>query len=247
MVVSGSTAAGAAQWGRLVVLGLVLVAGGMAAWALGLWDVLRLNDLARLKGWIEGLGPLAPVVFIAGYALAELFFVPAAPLTVLGGIAFGPLRGTAYVSAGATIGAALAFLAARYAMRGVVARWAAGSPHLARLDRAVAEHGWRVLMITRLVPLFPFNLQNFAYGLTGIGFWPFVGISWLCILPGTAAFALAGSALVEGRGDLRRALAYVGIATVLIVLVSLLPRWLRRRSRVAGGLIAGGRGTDLRV
>ena len=91
-------------------------------------------------------------------------------------------------------------------------------------------------MITRLVPLFRFNLQNFAYGLTRIPFWTFVGLSWLCMLPGTAAFALAGGALGESRRDPRRSLAYLGAAAILIVVVSLLPRWLRRRSRVAGEL-----------
>ena len=194
--------------------------------------------LDALKGAVESSGALGPIVFIAGYAVAELLFVPALPLTLLGGLLFGPVLGTAYVSIGAAMGAALAFLAARHVLRGTVERWAAGSPRLARIDRAVAEHGWRVLVITRLVPLFPFNLQNFAYGLTGIGFWPFVGISWLCILPGTAAFAFAGSALADGAADPRRALAWLGAAAVLVVGLSLLPRVIARRSRAAGALLA---------
>ncbi len=195
--------------------------------------------LAILIAFAPDAGSRAPVVEPArpaGYAVAELCFVPATPLTVLGGIVFGPVRGTVYVSLGAIIGAALAFLAARYAMRDVVARWATAHPRLARIDTAVAEHGWRVLMITRLVPLFPFNLQNFAYGLTGIGFWAFVGISWLCILPGTAAYALAGSAIAAGRGQPRRTIAYIGAAGILLVALSLLPRWLGRRGRPAAEL-----------
>jgi len=195
--------------------------------------------LDALKGAVESWGALGPIVFVAGYAVAELLFVPALPLTLLGGLLFGPVLGTAYVSIGATLGAALAFLAARHVLRSTVERWAAGSPRLARIDRAVAEHGWRVLVITRLVPLFPFNLQNFAYGLTGIGFWPFVGISWLCILPGTAALTFAGSALAEGPADPRRALAWLGAAAVLVVALSLLPRVIARRSRTAGALLAG--------
>jgi len=194
------------------------------------------ENIPRLERWFDELGGLGPVVFVLGYAVAELCFVPATPLTVLGGIVFGPVRGTVYVSLGAIIGAALAFLAARYAMRDVVARWATAHPRLARIDTAVAEHGWHVLMITRLVPLFPFNLQNFAYGLTGIGFWAFVGISWLCILPGTAAYALAGSAIAAGRGQPRRTIAYIGAAGILLVALSLLPRWLGRRGRLAAEL-----------
>ncbi len=220
-------------WSRLVLPLLVLVAGGALAWALGLGQAVRVENIPRLERWFDELGGLGPVVFVLGYAVAELCFVPAMPLTVLGGIVFGPVRGTVYVSLGAIIGAALAFLAARYAMRDVVARWVTTHPRLARIDTAVAEHGWRVLMITRLVPLFPFNLQNFAYGLTGIGFWAFVGISWLCILPGTAAYALAGSAIAAGRGQPRRTIAYIGAAGILLVALSLLPRWLGRRGRLA--------------
>lgn len=82
----------------------------------------------------------------------------------------------------------------------------------------MAEHAWRMLTITRLVPLFPLNLQNFAYGLTRIRFRTFVLLSWLCMLPGTAAYTLTGGALSEGRRALHRALGYVAL--------SLVPRWL---------------------
>jgi hypothetical protein len=95
-------------------------------------------------------------------------------------------------------------------------------------------------MLTRLVPLFPFNLQNYAYGLTRIGFWPYAITSSICMLPGTAAFTFAGGALSEGRGDVRRTLGYLAVAGVLLVLVSLIPRWLQRRSRVAGDLLKAG-------
>ena len=230
--------------GRLIVVALLIVAGVLLVRALGLHHGLRLENLARLKAWMQSHGALAPVLFMSGYAVAELFFVPALPLTILGGIAFGPIWGTAYVSIGATIGAALAFLAARYAMRGAAERWIVRSPRLTRLDAAVAEHGWRVLMFTRLVPLFPFNLQNFVYGLTAIRFWPFVLLTWVCILPGTAAFTFAGNALVEGAGDLRRTLAYLGAAGVVIVAASLLPRLLARRSRMADNLVDTERAGD---
>jgi uncharacterized membrane protein YdjX (TVP38/TMEM64 family) len=219
------------------VLVVVVAAGAILARSLGVQELFQADTLARLKGRIDAYGAWAPVLFVVGYALAEVVFVPALPLTLLGGLVFGPVRGTVVVSIGATLGAALAFLAARYAARGLVEGWVRANPRLARIDAAVAEHGWRILMITRLVPLFPFNLQNFAYGLTRIPFWTFVGLSWLCMLPGTAAFALAGGALGEGGGNPRRTLAYLGAAGVLIVLVSLLPRWLHRRSRVAGELL----------
>ena len=228
------------RWARPALILALLVAGVVATRALGLGDLIRLENVARLKQWIEGFGALAPVVFIAGYVLAVVFFVPGLPITVLGGVAFGPVWGTLYVWIAATIGAALAFLVARYAVRSTVERWVRASSRLSRLDELAAEHGWRIVMLTRLVPLFPFNLQNYAYGLTRIGFWPYAITSSICMLPGTAAFTFAGGALSEGRGDVRRTLGYLAVAGVLLVLVSLIPRWLQRRSRVAGDLLRAG-------
>ena len=224
------------SWLRPVLVVVVIAAGIVAARALGLGEVIRLENLSRLKQWIESYGVLAPVIFIVGYILAAVLFVPGLPMTVLGGVVFGPVWGTAYVWIAATVGAALAFLVARYAVRSTVERWVQASPRIATIDGRVAEHGWRIVMLTRLVPVFPFNLQNYAYGITRIGFWPYVITSAICMLPGTAAFTFAGGALSEGRG-VRRTLAYLALAGVLLVLISLIPRWLARRNRLAGELL----------
>jgi len=224
-------------WIRPVIILLVIAAGIIAARALGLDNLIRLENVARLKQWIEGYGALAPVIFIAGYVLGTVFFVPGLPITVMGGVAFGPVWGTLYVWIGATIGLGLAFLVARYAVRSTVERWVQASPRLARIDGLVAENGWRIVMLTRLVPIFPFNLQNYAYGITRIGFWPYLITSSVCILPGTAAFTFAGGALSDGRGDVKRTLGYLALAGVLLVLISLIPRWLQRKSSLAGDLL----------
>jgi uncharacterized membrane protein YdjX (TVP38/TMEM64 family) len=223
---------------RAVLPAALLAAGGIGLWTLGGYDAIRLDSLVRLRDWIDGWGAWGPLVFVAGYVLLELVFFPALPLTLLGGLAFGPVLGTVYVSVAATVAAALAFLVARHAARGLVEGWVAGSPRLRAIDRAVAVHGWRILMITRLVPLFPYNLQNYAYGLTPMRFWPYVGITWACMLPATVAYTLAGGAL-SGGPDLRRAVTSLGVAAALLVLLSFLPGWLTRRSRAAGELLGG--------
>ncbi|HME97057.1 MAG TPA: TVP38/TMEM64 family protein [Methylomirabilota bacterium] len=212
----------------------------VAARALGLADAVRLDNLARLREWIAGFGPWAPAVFIGGYVAAVVAFVPALPLTILAGLVFGPLWGTVYTSIASTAGACLAFLLARYAARGVVARWMEPYPALGRIDRAVARHGARIVMITRLVPIFPFNLQNYAYGLTSIGFGAYALTSWLCMLPATVAFTTAAGAVVAGAWDVRRMLLLLGVAGVLIVALSLLPRWLRGRSAALDDLLKTG-------
>jgi uncharacterized membrane protein YdjX (TVP38/TMEM64 family) len=219
------------------VLVLALLAGGALAWSLELHDWARPERLARLRATIEGYGAWGPAVYVGGYVLAELLFVPALPLTLLGGLVFGPVRGVLYVWIAATLAAAAAFLVARYLARGIVARWMERHPRLARIDAAVERHGWRILMVTRLVPLFPFVLQNFAYGLTRISFGTYVGMTALCILPATVAFTLAGGAL-SGGGSPTRIGWTLAAAAVLIVGVSLTPRWLARRSSVARELLA---------
>lgn len=225
------------RWGRLLLLGGIVLAGAVLARIFGLQETLSLKNLAHLKAWIESFGPSAPLVFIVGYILAVIFFVPGLPITILGGIAFGPLRGTVYVSIASTIGVALTFLIARYGARGLVERWVSENPRIAKMDQAIARHGWRIVMVTRLVPLFPFNLQNYAYGLTRIGFWSYLLASWSCMLPATAAYTVAGGALSEEGGDIHRTLTYLGFAGILLVAVSLLPRWLKSRSRIADELL----------
>jgi len=221
-----------------IILAIGAVVGAAAlAWALGLYDALSLQHVARVRAWVQGLGPLAPLVFIAGYVAAELLFVPALPLSLFGGLVFGPVWGTVWVSLGATLGAAAAFLVARYTARALVEQWVARSPRLSRLDRAVAQHGWRILMITRLVPIVPYNLQNFAYGLTSIRFWPYVLISWVCMLPATVAYVLAGAAFLDAGATPQRTLVWLAVAAVLVVALSFVPGWLRRRSRLAGELL----------
>jgi uncharacterized membrane protein YdjX (TVP38/TMEM64 family) len=177
---------------------------------------------------------------VVGYVLAVVAFVPALPLTVLGGLAFGAARGTLYVAVAATSGACLSFLIARYAARGAVERWVAGNPALLRIDRAVGRHGFRIVMITRLVPIFPFNLQNYAYGLTSIGFGAYAVTSALCMLPATVAYTAAAGALVAGAWDAGRMLLLLAVAGALLVALSLLPRWLRGRSAALDDLLSGG-------
>jgi uncharacterized membrane protein YdjX (TVP38/TMEM64 family) len=218
-------------------LALGLVAAAIVAWSLGLHDRVRPERMAHLRTTIEAYGAWGPLLYVVGYVVAELLFVPALPLTLLGGLVFGPVWGTLYTWTGAVLAAALAFLVARHLARDTVRRWGAHSSRIARIDDAVERHGWRILMVTRLAPLLPFNVQNFAYGLTRIPFWTYVAVSAVCILPGTIAFSVAGGAL-SSPGSQSRIGWTLAAAAVLIVLVSLAPRWLVRRSAAARELLA---------
>ncbi len=150
-----------------------------------------------LRRRITGFGMAGPVVYGLAYVLGVVLFLPGAPLTIGAGVAFGLGVGTVLVSLASTTGAALAFLIARYLLRGRVERWVSDHERLGAVDRAVKHQGWKVVALTRLSPAFPFNLQNYAYGLTGVPFFQYVLASWIAMLPGTLLYVSIGAAGVE--------------------------------------------------
>ena len=215
--------------GKLVGIGLALVAAVAVARLTGLSEYISLDGLDRLRDWINGFGVAAPLVFIAIYAVATVAFLPGTPLTLLAGLVFGPVLGTLWAVIGATVGATLAFLVGRYAARGLVEGWTANNERVKKLDEGVERQGWRMLLITRLVPVFPFNLQNYAYGITKIGLGTYVLLTAVCIIPGAAVYTFAGGSLASAQQNPTRTFVYLGIAAVFFVAVSLVPGWLRRR------------------
>ncbi|MDE0317171.1 MAG: TVP38/TMEM64 family protein [Candidatus Poribacteria bacterium] len=218
---------------RNKVIKLAIVIGVLAVtyfllWYYGVTASIALKNVYKIKEWVSGFGIIAPLIYIGFYIVATLFFLPGLPITVLSGIVFGPVWGVVYVWISATVGVSLAFLVARYVARGLVENWVSGNDQFRRIDEKVEQEGWRILMFTRLVPIFPFNLQNYAYGLTKIKFHTYVLVSSIFMLPGTIAYVQIGGALVSGEGNLDKTLIYLSIAGVLIVLVSLIPKFLRR-------------------
>ena len=174
----------------------------------------------KLQALIGSYGVLAPAIYILIYALAPVLFLPGLPITIMGGIVFGPFWGVVYTITGATIGASLAFLVARYGARDWISAKLTG-PKWEKLDSEVAQHGWKVVAFTRLIPAFPFNLLNYAFGLTKVSFFHYAVTSFICMLPGCIAFIVFSSSLLGLVTGNVSPTALLGI--VLIVLVSLIP------------------------
>ena len=216
---------------RLVGIGLALLVAIVIARLTGVTEYISLDNLGRLRDWINGFGVLAPIVFIVIYVVAVVAFLPATPLTLLSGLIFGAVWGTLWTWIGATIGATLAFLVGRYAARGLVENWTANNERIQKLDKGVEEQGWRILLITRLVPLFPFNLQNYAYGITKVGLGIYVLLTAVCILPGVIVYTFAGGSLAAAEQNLTRTFIYLGIAAVFFVLVSFVPGWIKNKNQ----------------
>jgi uncharacterized membrane protein YdjX (TVP38/TMEM64 family)/Fe-S oxidoreductase len=202
--------------GRFAILSL-LIAAIVAVRATG---ATRYLDQEMLRGLIAGYGVLAPMVYMMVYTIAPALCLPGLPITIVGGILFGPVWGVIYTITGATAGASLAFLISRYVARD----WVAGklrSPRWRSLDEGVEKHGWKVVAFTRLIPLFPFNLLNYAFGLTKVGFWPYFVTTFICMLPACIAFIVFSSSLLDLLKGKISVNFLIGIG--LVILVSLIP------------------------
>lgn len=200
-----------------ILIFLVLLAG--VSFVVMYRDQLGAEQLETL---LKEYGAAAPLIFMAIYAVGTVFFLPGSFLTLLGGALFGPYWGTLYNLTAATIGAMLSFLVARYLASDWVSKKTGG--RMKQLINGVENEGWRFVAFTRLVPLFPFNLLNYALGLTRISFSQYSIATYICMLPGAIAYTYLGyigrEAATGGEGLIQKTL----LALALLAVVSFLPR-----------------------
>ncbi|HEY9074869.1 MAG TPA: VTT domain-containing protein, partial [Desulfobaccales bacterium] len=223
---AGPTEAAAKKGGRWrpVLLLVVLVA------ILILAKVFNVGEkLGALRDWIITLGPLGPLVFVPIYVVAVVAALPGLALTIVAGALFGSVLGIILVSISATIGAGLAFLVGRYFAREAVVRWLSKNEKFQRLDQLTEEHGAIIVALTRLVPIFPFNLLNYGFGLTRVPFWTYVFWSWLCMLPGTVLYVVGADAFTKGLATGKVPWGLIGALAGVVVILTFLVRAARKR------------------
>jgi uncharacterized membrane protein YdjX (TVP38/TMEM64 family) len=148
--------------------------------------------LREALGWVASLGNVGPVAFIVIYNIATVLLIPGSLLTLGSGVLFGLGWGTAYVIIAATLGATIAFWIGRNFARDWVSSKIAGYPKFGAIDRAVAKQGFKIVLLTRLSPLFPFNLLNYAFGITQVSLRDYV-MGSIGMLPGTILYVYIGS------------------------------------------------------
>jgi uncharacterized membrane protein YdjX (TVP38/TMEM64 family) len=182
--------------------------------------LLPLTDwMHAFEAWVQGKGAWGGVLYGLVYVLGALLFVPAWIMTIGAGLVFGAFWGTVVVSLSSTVGAAAAFLIARYLARARVEAFAKRSDRFAAIEAAIREKGWRVVFLLRLSPLVPYNLSNYLYGLTPLRFWPYVLASWAGMLPATVLYVslgAAGHAATGGRARARSPLEWTLIGAGLL-------------------------------
>lgn len=214
------------NWRLALLLGVVSLAGT----ALLFLPALR-ESLADLASWVQDNRTLGAIVLAALYVPAAVLFVPGSIITLVAGFALGLVAGVIAMSIGSTLGACAAFWAGRTIARGWVEKKITGNPRFQALDEGVAREGFKIVLLTRLSPAFPYNLLNYAFGLTRVRFLDYVLASWLGMLPGTFLYVYLGTTAGEiarlssgdvEAGDTERLLLLgVGLAATVAVTIVL--------------------------
>jgi uncharacterized membrane protein YdjX (TVP38/TMEM64 family) len=191
-----------------------------------------LDDFIR---WVQGVGFWGGVVFGLAYVLAAVLFIPGSVITLAAGFTFGVIWGTVVVSISSTLGAALSFLIGRFLAQDWVESKVEGYPRFHALYRAIDKEGFKTVMLSRLVPIFPFGMLNYGFSVTKVPFWKYVLASWIGMLPATVMYVYFGSAaqsltrVLAGeveRSPMQNALFVVGGVAAVAVTV-----FLTRRAR----------------
>jgi uncharacterized membrane protein YdjX (TVP38/TMEM64 family) len=211
---------------RPILLLSVIVAVIVLSYVFGIGE-----KLVALRDWIDSLGALGPVVFVFIYAGATVAALPGIAITIVAGAIFGSLVGVIVVSIASTLGASMAFLIARYFARDATAKWLAKREKFKKLDDLTEKHGAIIVEIVRLVPLFPFNLVNYGFGLTKVRFWTYVFWSWLCMLPGTILYVVGTDAVIQAIVSKKAPWTLIGIVIAVGILLVVLVKLARGKLR----------------
>jgi uncharacterized membrane protein YdjX (TVP38/TMEM64 family) len=209
----------------LVVAGLLLIRNDVTSF------------LRTVLQTVSDLGPWGPIAFLLVYVAATVLLLPGFILTLGAGFVFGLGWGTALVSASSTLGATASFLVGRYLAREWVAGKMRAFPRFAAVDEAVAQEGWKIVGLTRLSPVFPFNLLNYAFGITRVKLRHYVPASWLGMLPGTVLYVYIGSLAgdlatlgAEGRARTPQEWAFYVVGLLATAAVTIQVTRLARRA-----------------
>jgi len=216
------------KWIAVVVAIIALSAAAKAFLPLDEW-------MKALSSWVEKLGPFGVVVFALIYAAATVLFVPGSTLTIAAGLIFGVGLGMVAAWTGALLGSSLAFLIGRYLARSEIEEKTKGNEKFAAIDEAIGKQGWKIVGLLRLSPLIPFNASNYFYGITKVGFWPYVLATAGGMLPGTLLYVYLGAAGKAGLGggsNQHSSLEYVFFGVGLIATIGV-TSWVSRIAKNA--------------
>ncbi|MGL4653435.1 TVP38/TMEM64 family protein [Cetobacterium sp.] len=192
------------------------------------YDGLKyIKDIEKLKRLIKSFGILAPLSYILLYCLVTVTTISTLPLSLAGGVLFGPIYGIIYTMIGASLGMVSSFLIARYIAKDFIERKFSNLEIFKKINEGVKKDGPFILAVTRLLPIFPFGIQNYLYGLTSISFFKYTIFSIIFILPGTSVFVLLAGAITAG--NTKEAAKISLIASLIFLALTLITRIIQKK------------------
>ncbi len=220
--------------GRIAVLTAIVIAPFLAMRFLPVAEWLR-----HFNDWVGQMGTAGIFIFIVVYALATVLMAPGSILTIGAGFAFGLWKGFLAAWTGATLGASLAFLVARFVARDKIESIARRNEKFRKTDNATGKHGAKLIFLLRLSPVIPFNVSNYFYGLTAVKFWPYVLASWIGMMPGTLLYVYIGTAgkaavaAAAGGEAVKHGWQYLGLLGVGLAATVIMAIWVTQIARDA--------------
>ncbi|CZF79775.1 TVP38/TMEM64 family inner membrane protein YdjZ [Grimontia celer] len=217
---------------KFLKIGLVIAVIAAVLFAAKQSGILEIiTDIQSLQAWIASFGAMGYVVFLIAYVFACIFMLPGSAFTIVAGIVFGPVQGGILALVAATVGASAAFVVARFLLRGTIMKKFGTNPIFKKIDDGVAQNGTSFLILTRLVPVFPFSLQNYAYGLTGLSLSTFALVSMITMAPGAFIFAyMAGDIATNGVSAML--LVKFAVAGLVLFGMSLIPKYIAKKKGI---------------
>lgn len=207
---------------------LAILLGAIVVWSS--FNYQKFNPDTMVT-WIADYGVMGPLIFILARSIGAVFFIPGSLMGITAGVAFGPVWGAVYNLIASTIGAILAFLVARYIASDYVRKKLSGEGWLTKSIEGVENEGWRFVAFVRLVPLFPYNILNFALGLTRIKISHYAAASFICMIPADIAYVYLGYAgresMAGNNESIEMALIALGLLATLVFLPRFLPKIMR--------------------
>jgi len=214
---------------KIIIIVAIIAAVFFVANRLGFTD--RIQDIPAMQAWFQSLGIIGYAVFIVLFIIAAVFMLPAAPFTIIAGITFGSVLGAILALVAATIGAMAAFAVARYVARDTIVNKFKDNRIFAKVEKGFEQNGISFLILTRLVPIFPYNVQNYAYGITPVNFLTFSGISFITMAPGAFIYAFMAGEIVANGFSVKLMIQFA-VAGVILFLVSLIPKYIAKKKGI---------------
>ena len=211
---------------KILLVVVVIALGFVLAYYTGFIDFI--SDIKGLQAFFKDLGFLGYIIYIGLFVIVALLMLPATPITLVSGVTFGPILGGILSLISSTIGACAAFIVAKYFARSTLEEKFKDNAIFKKIEKGVADNGTSFLILTRLVPAFPYNIQNYAYGLTSMKLSTFGLVSFITMAPGSFIYAYMAGELVTNGFSLELLLQF-GAAGVVLFLISLIPKYIAKK------------------